>query len=178
MEVWLPSQKLVWDKALSEGEVLEVGRSLVDWQSAFVIPAYLQEQYPDLDSVEDLKDPQFKKLFQTAESPATRPVSCPAQSTGFARESNAAQIAGYGLESHVHIVNPGSGAALNADLYGAYERREPWLGYQWGTNDPALTLDPSPTGRTCLQRRVLVHYQSLRLRGPHHPHRCKLRPAA
>ena len=27
------------------------------------------------------------------------------------------------------------------DLYGAYEREEPWLGYQWGTNDPALKLD-------------------------------------
>ena len=33
------------------------------------------------------------------------------------------------------------GAALNADLYGAYEKGEPWLGYQWGTNDPALLLD-------------------------------------
>ncbi len=140
MEVWLPNQKLVWDKALREGEVLEVGKSLVDWQSAFVIPAYLQEQYPDLDSVEDLKDPQFKKLFQTAESgDKARLVSC---SVAWACESiNAAQIAGYGLESHVHIVNPGSRAALNADLYGAYGRREPWLGYQWGTNDPALVLD-------------------------------------
>ena len=46
-----------------------------------------------------------------------------------------------GLSDHVHIVNPGDGAALNADLYGAYEREEPWLGYQWGTNDPALKLD-------------------------------------
>ena len=140
MEVWLPSQKLVWDKALSEGEVLEVGKSLVDWQSAFVIPAYLQEQYPDLDSVEDLKDPQFKKLFQTAESgDKARLVSCAIN--WVCERTNAAQIAGYGLESHVYIVNPGSRAALNADLYVAYDRREPWLGYQWGTNDPALTLD-------------------------------------
>ena len=30
---------------------------------------------------------------------------------------------------------------MNADLYGAFERKEPWLGYQWGTNDPALKLD-------------------------------------
>ena len=136
----MPYQKLVWDKALSEGEVLEVGKGLVDWQSAFVIPAYLQEQYPDLDSVEDLKAPQFKKLFQTAESgDKARLVSCPIN--WVCERTNAAQIAGYGLESHVHIVNPGSGAALNTDLYGAYERREPWLGYQWGTNDPALELD-------------------------------------
>ena len=30
---------------------------------------------------------------------------------------------------------------MNADLYGAYARQQPWLGYQWGTNDPALLLD-------------------------------------
>ena len=41
----------------------------------------------------------------------------------------------------MHILNPGDGAAANADLYGAYEKQEPWLGYQWGTNDPALLLD-------------------------------------
>ncbi len=55
MEIWLPNQDEAWDKARSEGAVLSVGRSLgSDWQSSFVIPAYLQEEYPELDSVEDL----------------------------------------------------------------------------------------------------------------------------
>ena len=105
-----------------------------------MIPAYLQEEYPDLDSVEDLKDPQYKALFQTAESgDKASLVSC---IIGWAcEEVNAAQITGYGLDDHIHIVNPGDGAALNASLYGAYERGDPWLGYQWGTNDPALKLD-------------------------------------
>ena len=53
---------------------------------------------------------------------------------------NAKQVESYGLSDHVHIVNPGDGAAANADLYGAYEKGEPWLGYQWGTNDPAVEL--------------------------------------
>ena len=125
----------------AEGAVLSVGKSLgSDWQSAFVIPAYLQEQYPDLDNVEDLKDPQFKALFPTdAGGDKARLVSCV---IGWACETvNAAQVEGYGLTDHVEVVNPGDGAALNADLYGAYEREEPWLGYQWGTNDPALKLD-------------------------------------
>ncbi len=30
---------------------------------------------------------------------------------------------------------------MNAGLLRAYERREPWLGYQWGTNGPALLHD-------------------------------------
>ena len=135
------SQEEAWDKARSDGTVLSVGRSLgSEWHSAFVIPAYLQQEYPDLDSVDDLKDPQFKELFQTAESAdKARLVSCV---IGWpCAEINAAQIEGYGLSDHVHIVNPGSGDALNADLYGAYEQQEPWLGFQWETNAPALNLD-------------------------------------
>ena len=141
MEIWLPNQDEVWMEAQAAGEVVSVGESLgKDWQSAFVIPAYLQEQYPDLDSVEDLKDDKFKELFATAETGGkARLVSCV---IGWAcEEVNAKQIEGYGLTDHVHVINPGDGAAANADLYGAYEKSEPWLGYQWGTNDPALVLD-------------------------------------
>ncbi len=141
MEIWLPNQDESWMEAQAGGEVVSVGESLgKDWQSAFVIPAYLQEQYPDLDSVDDLMDDQYKMLFDTAETGGkARLVSCV---IGWACEGvNAAQITGYGLDEHVHIINPGDGAAANADLYGAYEKKEPWLGYQWGTNDPALLLD-------------------------------------
>lgn len=141
LEVWLPNQIEAWYEAEANGEVVEVGMSLGnDWQSAFVIPAYLQEQYPELDSVEDLKDEKFMALFATPETGGkARLVSCV---IGWAcEEVNAAQVEGYELEEHVHIITPGDGAALNADLYGAYEKGEPWLGYQWGTNDPALLLD-------------------------------------
>ena len=141
MEIWLPNQDEPWMEAQSAGEVISVGASLgEDWQSAFVIPKYLQEQYPDLDSIEDLKDEQYKELFSTAETGGkARLVSCV---IGWAcEEVNAQQIEGYGLSEHVHIITPGDGAAANADLYGAYEKGDPWLGYQWGTNDPAVELD-------------------------------------
>ncbi len=141
MEIWLPNQEEAWAEAEAAGEVVALGESLgKDWQSAFVIPRYLAEQYPDLDSIEDLKDEKFKELFATAETGGkARLVSCV---IGWAcEEVNAAQIEAYGLAEHVHVVNPGDGAAANADLYGAYENEEPWLGYQWGTNDPALLLD-------------------------------------
>lgn len=141
MEIWLPNQEDAWVDALAAGDVELVGESLGrDWQSAFVIPAYLQEQYPELDSVEDLKEEKFKALFATVETRGkARLVSCV---IGWVcEEINAEQIEAYGLSDHVHIINPGDGAAANADLYGAYERGEPWLGYQWGTNDPAAELD-------------------------------------
>ena len=141
MEIWLPNQDEAWMEAQAAGEVVSIGESLgKDWQSAFVIPAYLQEEHPDLDSVDDLKDDKFKALFASAESGGkARLVSCV---IGWAcEEVNAKQIEGYGLSDHVHVVNPGDGAAANADLYGAIERKDPWLGYQWGTNDPPLLHD-------------------------------------
>ena len=141
LEIWLPNQIEAWTQALEEGEVVAIGESLgKDWQSAFVIPAYLQEEFPDLDNVEDLKEERFKNLFSTPETGGkARLMSCV---IGWAcEEVNAKQIEGYGLTDHVHIVNPGDGASVNAELYAAFDKRKPWLGYQWGTNDPALLLD-------------------------------------
>ncbi len=141
MEIWLPNQDEAWEEAVAAGDVVPVGTSLgSDWQSAFVIPAYLQEQYPELDSVEDLKDERFKQLFATVETDGrARLVSCV---IGWAcEEVNVRQIEGYGLSEHVHIINPGDSAAASADLYRAYENREPWVGYQWGTSDPVQVLD-------------------------------------
>ena len=145
MEIWLNPERTevisAWEEALESGEVFSPGASLGrDWRSAFVIPAYLQAQHPGLDSVEDLKEQRYKDLFKTAETGAKgRLVSCP---VGWSCAlDNAAQVEGYGLSGHIEIVNPGSAEELDADLHGAYERREPWLGYQWNTSDPALLLD-------------------------------------
>ena len=141
MEIWLPNQNDTWNAARAAGDVVSLGLSLgKDWQSAFVIPKYMQEQYPELDSVEDLKNPFYKSLFATPETGGkARLVSC---IIGWTCELvNATQIWGYGLSEHIHIVNPGDGAALNADLYSAYEHKYPWLGYMWGTADPPLELD-------------------------------------
>ena len=141
MEVWLPNQSHIWEPVLQAGEVISLGTSLGnDWQSAFVIPAYLQQQYPELDSVEDLKEQQYKALFQTAETGGkARLVSCP---VGWNCEGiNRQQVTGHGLDDHVHIVNPDSEDALYASLNDAYQGQEPWLGYMWGTANPALLLD-------------------------------------
>ena len=141
MEIWLPNQSAAWEEATSKGEVVGIGASLgKDWQSTFVIPAYVQEQYPDLDHVDDLKDPKFQELFATDESRGkARLVGCLA---GWSCEMvNRAQIAGYGLEEYLHVINPTSSTTVTAELYGAYEREDPWLGYMWGTADPALILD-------------------------------------
>ena len=143
LEIRQSNRPETWDAAVEAAEVVLVGKTLVgDWQSAFVIPAYLQEEFPVLDSVEDLKDDKFKVLFATAETGKARLVSC---IIGWACEStNAQQVVAYGLEDHVYIVNPGSGAAANADLYGAYERGEPVAGVPVGHQRTRPRAGPCP----------------------------------
>ena len=141
MEIWLPNQDEAWDPAVANGQVVSIGKSLgEDWQSSFVIPKYVADQNPDLKSVEDLKKDEFKQLFETPDSRGkSRLVSCV---VGWSCEAvNSAQIEAYGLNDHVEVVNPGSQEALFSDLQGAYDRQDPWLGYMWGTADPALVLD-------------------------------------
>ena len=168
MEVWLPNMEEPWAAALNDRTAQSLGASLGrDWQSGFVIPAYLQAQYPGLDNIEDLKDPQYIALFAT---PATggkaRLVNC---AVGWACEPiTVQQVESYGLAEYVEIVAPGDGAALNADLYGAYERGEPWLGYGSGTNDPSLLLElvrleEPPYSEACWQTTKACAYEDAQI---------------
>ena len=144
MEFWLPRQREVWRAIQQDGSALLLGTSFSDyWQSAFVIPAYLQEQHPGLDSVEDLKNSQYKSLFATPTSGGkARLVSCV---LGWQCEAdNAEQVQGYGLSDHVEIYNPPTATALDADLVNAYNNRQPWLGYQWASNEAAARLELVP----------------------------------
>lgn len=141
MEVWLPNQHEAWEGALAAGEAVGLGESLSRiGQSAFTIPAYVQEAHPGLDSVEDLQDPRYRALFATAESGGrARLVSCPA---GWACEAvNARQVESYGLAGDIEIVMPASEAALFDDLFAAHERGTPWLGYLSSDILPWLSLD-------------------------------------
>ena len=141
MEIWLPLQLNEWLDARAKGEVEQTGSSLDrDWQSTFVIPKYLQEEYPGFDHVDDLKDRRYRELFATASSNGkARLVACV---VGWVcQEGNDAQIDGYGLTDHVQVVRPDSETALFDDLYRTYAKREPWLGYMWGMADPALLLE-------------------------------------
>ena len=66
MEIWLADANTqMWNDALSADEAIDAGKSLDDnWQSTFLIPGYLQDANPGLDSIQDLKTDQYKKIFQ------------------------------------------------------------------------------------------------------------------
>ena len=141
LEIWLPNQSIGWEKAIEIGDVVSIGKSLVgDWQSYFVVPQYVVDDNPDLKTVQDLKLDKFQELFSSVDSRGkARLVGCLVDWS--CEASGAQQIVAYGLTDYLEVITPGSGDALFADLNAAYEKKEPWLGYMWGTGDPGLKLD-------------------------------------
>ena len=141
MEIWFPNMAEAWQEASIVGEVVSLGVS-VDGivQSAFVIPAYLQEAHPELDSVEDLKKAPYQSLFAVSESGGkARLVSCPA--SWACHSINQMQVTGYGLADHVYVHAPESEAAKDSELFDLYEKGEPWLGYLESVTEPWIRLD-------------------------------------
>jgi glycine betaine/proline transport system substrate-binding protein len=139
MEIWLPNQQDVWDEAMVEGTVVSVGSSLDDnWQSMFVIPRYTQEANPGLVSYTDIE--AHKDLFVRPDSDGKAAlINCIA---GWKCEQiNTAKHELYEMGDYVKLVSPGSAAGLFADLEGAYEKGDDWLGYLWGPTKTAAMLD-------------------------------------
>ncbi|MDA1096593.1 MAG: ABC transporter substrate-binding protein [Chloroflexi bacterium] len=130
MEIWLPNQQDVWDAAFAEGTVEILGNSLEDnWQSAYIIPKYTADANPGLVSVSDL--PEYKDLFKvTATGDKGRMLTCiPGWSCEVVNEK---KLIAYDLGDDYELVNPGSTAALDAEVIAAFEKGEDILFYYWG----------------------------------------------
>ena len=132
MEIWLPNQREGYEAALASGTIVDLGKSLADnWQSAFIIPRYTKDANPGLVSVEDLKKPEYMELFVTPESAGkARALDCV---RGWSCHSvNNEKLVAYGLSEFVSFQDPGSNAALDAEIIAAFERGEDVLFYYWG----------------------------------------------
>ena len=140
MELWLSISE-GWQDAFAAGDVVSLGASLDGIsQSAFMMPAYVQAAHPELDSIEDLKEDQYQNLFATPESGGkARLVNCPASWPCHA--INQLQIDGYDMTEHIHIFIPETEAAMNSDLFDAYAKGQPWLGYLDDSMSSAIKLD-------------------------------------
>ena len=145
MEIWLPNQATAWNEAVKAGEVLPVGKSLEDnWQSSFLIPKYMQDANPELDSVDDLKEDQFKSLFEQ-EGGKVVMLGCIAgwgcRTMQDGDDTGPGQIVGMGLEDHVVLRDPGTSGALAAAIEGAFAKEDPLLFYYWGPTALAHKLE-------------------------------------
>jgi len=150
IEGWLPNQQEAYDEAMAAGDIVHLGILNNDnWQSQFAVPTYvikgdaargIAPMAPDLKSVFDLDQPQYKELFKNPENPGKGMIlNCV---PGWECEKvNIAQLAAYGLDDDYDLVSPGSSTALHAALKGAYEKGKPWITYEWGPTWISGSLD-------------------------------------
>ena len=117
------------EKAVADKKVAILGDTLTGGAvQGWYVPRYVQEQNPDLKSVDDLAS--HAHLFPNPEQPGqARFLNCPA---GWACETfNTRLLANTGLSKRYANVHPGTGAALDAEIASAIARREPLLFYYW-----------------------------------------------
>lgn len=137
MEIWKDNVTDVWMRAMSRGQVRELGINFPDAVQGWYVPRYLVEgdadrniapMAPGLKSVGDL--PKYKDIFSDPEERGRgRFYNCVA---GWNCEVvNSAKLKAYGLGDDYTNFRPGSGAALAAAIGGAYLRGEPVLAYYW-----------------------------------------------
>lgn len=150
LEGWLQNQQEAYDQAMEAGDIVLLSFINNDnWQSGFVVPTYVIEgdtergiepMAPNLESVFDLDQPEYKELFQNPENTSNGLIlNGP---PGWECEIVVVeQVEAYGLTDHYDIMNAGSTEGLFASLQGAYDKGEPWLGYLWGPTWIAGALD-------------------------------------
>ena len=150
LEGWLQNQIEAYDAAMAAGDIVLLGFLNNDnWQSCFVVPTYvitgdtargIEPMAPNLSSVFDLTEPEYKELFQNPENTSNGLIMN--GPPGWECEIVLVeQVKTYGLEDHYDVMNTGSQEGLFASLQGAYDKGEPWLGYLWGPTWIAGALD-------------------------------------
>lgn len=127
LELWtdnIPS----YDSDLEAGHYEEVSTNFADNKQGLYIPKYLQEQYPDLVSVEDLK--RYSHLFDDPNGSGDQVIYGGPEGWA-ATEFMYQKVELYGLDEFYNFKTIDSNAILSATLKAAYDNELPWVGYNW-----------------------------------------------
>ena len=129
-EMWYSSAEAL-KKGMVEKRLRIAGKSLSDGgEEGFWVPQYMVDKDPSLATIAGIK--KNAKLFKHPEDPDKSAfIGCPAgwncQITS-GHQFKALKLADAGFE----LVNPGSLAALDAEIIDAYQKKENILHYYWG----------------------------------------------
>ncbi|TCM69793.1 glycine betaine/proline transport system substrate-binding protein [Acinetobacter calcoaceticus] len=131
-EIWQGRSTVLAD-GLKSNQIQVFGNTLAGGATqGWYIPRYLAEQYPDLRHYQDLF--RYPSLFQAqfqsnTDAAKGRFLTCP---KGWVCEGfNQRLLHNTGLNQHYSIVQPGTGAALDAEISAYYEQKKPVLFYYW-----------------------------------------------
>lgn len=137
MENWTDNLGEEYPKMIKKGDMIELGVNFDDNAQGWYVPTYVIEgdpernikpMAPDLKSVSDL--PKYWEIFKDPENPSKGRIY-----GGIAGwevdETLSVKMKTFELDKNFNYFRPGSEAALNTSLVSAYEKGEPWVGYNW-----------------------------------------------
>lgn len=127
LELW-SDNVVTYDDDIEAGLYEAVSINFADNKQGLYIPRYLQEQYPGLVTVEDLKD--YQHLFKDPDNPS-KGIIYGGPEGWSATEFLHSKMNAYGLHTQYNFKPIDSNAILSATLKAAYESGKPWVGYNW-----------------------------------------------
>lgn len=127
MELWSDNIP-TYDQDIADGNYVETSVNFDDNTQGLYIPKYLQDEYPDLVSVQDLE--RYSHLFVNPEG-GDKGIIYGGTQGWKATEFLAKKVELYGLDEFYTFKPIDSTDTLNATLAGAYANQEPWVGYNW-----------------------------------------------
>lgn len=131
LELWSDNVPTYLDD-IADGKYVELATNYDDNMQGLYVPTYLVEGpdaiAPDLKTVEDLK--KYPELFKDPEDPSMGIIYGGPE--GWSATAHLHQkMDVYGLGESYNFRPIDSSATLSATLAGAYEKKEPWVGYNW-----------------------------------------------
>ena len=147
MEGWLPNLQVIYDNALAENQIEDIGLFFGDAVQGWFVPRYvvdgdadrgIEAAAPGLKSVSDLAD--HRRLFVSAERPGIGEFVDGSSGWG-SYKINCTKLKTYRLDDKYAQITTGSGSALFERLSSAYENGEPVLVYMWEPTWPIARFD-------------------------------------
>ena len=121
-----------YEQDISDGMYMDFSTNFDDNRQGLYVPTYLVEGpdalAPDLKTVEDLKD--YVDLFPNPEEPGMGIIYGGPEGWKVT-EFMYKKMEAYGLNEYYEFKPIDSNATLSATLASAYEKGEPWVGYNW-----------------------------------------------
>jgi glycine betaine/proline transport system substrate-binding protein len=142
MESWHSNFRDVYEKGIASGDMIDLGKNLPDGPQGWWIPRYVVEGpdavAPGLKTVADL--PKYANLFKDPEDPSKGVVY--GGVAGWSQLEISQQIFdANNLGDTFNMGVAGSGSALAGTMVGAYQKKEPWIGYYWAPTAVLGKLD-------------------------------------
>jgi glycine betaine/proline transport system substrate-binding protein len=150
MESWTENYQEIYDRAVKEGKIIDLGPNFPDSWQGWLVPTYMikgdpergiKPVAPDLKTVFDLK--KYSNLFKDPEEPDMgRFHNCiPGWSCS---KINTQKLKVYGLDKNFSDFITGSDTALVGSMVKAYKKGKPWVGYYWAPTWVLGKLDMTP----------------------------------